>query len=323
MTRLVVALVAIVMAAGPSVAGADSPDELIRQAQELGGHHRFQEAVELLLPLEDTIPDREVQYIVAAELGRSFFHLGRYNEAHERFRRAVSMHPEHVETALYLQATAYLLGDRDQALLIFREILKSGAHDLYLAVTLPGERKFLSDPEVWALVEQYAVPIGLDLETGSVFEVSLGQSRQEVETAFGANSGSSGGRALTAQAGPHLVWGFAFDDDGGLSEVVLQVENLVKYTPYRLGFGGSDWRASPAELGALLGPPTATSTDSDHVLVMSWTRPEFTIAAAFGHPRPPRPPSIADGVAMLRMIRIRRHTAEEQDHELDSDSMNP
>jgi len=323
MSRIAALLIFLAVAAVLPVTGAENPDEVIRQAQQLAGRHRFQEVVELLTPLEGTTENREVEYIVAAELGRALFHLGWYREAHERFRRAVAMHPEHVETALYLQATAYLLGDHEQAWLIFREILDSGARDLYLAVTLPGERRFLSDPEAWALIEQYAVPIELDLETGSVFGVSLGQPKREVEAALAASSGPHGGKALTAQAGPHLVWGFAFDDEDELSEVVLQVENLVKYTPYRLGFGASDWRASPAELGALLGPPTATSTDSNHVLVMSWTRPDFTVSAAFGHPRPPRPPCLADGVAMLRVIRIRRHGPDDDARAVDSDSMSP
>jgi tetratricopeptide (TPR) repeat protein len=313
----------IALTSGASVVGAETPDQVVAQAQRLAANHRYQEAIDRLEPLENSVEHTDLQYIVAAELGRSLFHLGRYQEAHTRFQRAVKLQPQHVETALYLQATAYLLGDRDQAWLILRAVLESGAKDLYLAVTLPGERRFLSDPEAWTLMEEFALPIGLDLETGSVFGVSLGQPRSEVVSALGTASDSKDGKALTAQAGPHLVWGFAFDDSDELSEVVLQVENLVKYTPYRLGFGGSDWRASPAELGAIMGPPSATSSDEENVLVMSWTRPTFTATAAFGHPRPPRPPGIADGVAMLRLIRLRRHEPSEAVTPPNSDSMNP
>jgi tetratricopeptide (TPR) repeat protein len=322
MLRILVSM-AVILATGWLVLAAENPDRIVVQAQELATNHRYQEALDLLAPLENAIEDTNLQYIVSAELGRSYFHLGQYREAHARFQRAVKLQPQHVETALYLQATAYLLGDRDQAFLIFEEILKSGAKDLYLAVSLPGERRFLADPEAWSLIEKYAVPIDLDLETGSVMGLTMGQSRTEVVSVLQTSSGAGDGAALTAQAGPYLVWGFAFDDADELAEVVLQVENLVKYTPYRLGFSESGWRASPAELGAIMGAPTATSTDTENLLVMSWTRSTFTVTAAFGLPRPPGPPGIADGVAMLRLIRISRPDAEQTAQPPNSDSMNP
>jgi hypothetical protein len=317
------AWIVVVLVTGAVAAGDESPDQVVLHAQQLAAEHRYQEAVALLEPLESTAENTNLQYIVSAELGRSLFHLGRYQEAHARFQRAVSIEPRQVETALYLQATAYLLGEKEQAWLILREILKSGAKDLYLAVSLPGERKFLTDPDAWALIEEFAVPIGLDLETGSAFGLALGASRPEVAAALGVGTDSAEGKALTAHAGPHMVWGFAFDGSNRLVEIVLQVENLIKYTPYRLGFGGSDWRASPAELGAILGPPTASSTDAENVLVMSWTRSDFTVSAAFGHPRQPRPPGIAEGVAMLKMIRVRSHGLEQSAGDPISDSMNP
>lgn len=289
---------------GPSAAA--SVDQTITAAQQLAGRHRYTDVIELLAGLDDAPVDPEVRYIIAAELGRAYFHLGRYPEAHEQFRQAVMIHPDRAETALYLQASAYLTGDREQALLILREILRSGARDLYLAVTLPGERRFLSEADVWSLFEANAVPINLDLTEGTVFGLALGDPRSKVAATLGSSPSTAEGSALTAQAGPHVVWGFAFDDRDRLCEVVIHVENLVKYTPYRLGIGASDWRTSPAEITALVGPTSGSFADDEHVLVMSWDRPGFTVSAAYGHPRPPRPPGLAAGVAMLKVIRIKR-----------------
>jgi tetratricopeptide (TPR) repeat protein len=262
--------------------------------------------IELLSELEGEEVDSESRYIVAAELGRAYFHLGRYAEAYTRFREAVTIHPDRAETALYLQACAYLVGDLEQALLIFRAVLESGARDLYLAVTLPGERRFLAEEQVWAILESHRVSMGLDLEHGRLLGLELGDPRSKVAATLGSSPSTAEGPSLTAEAGPHLVWGFSFDDRDRLREVVIHVENLVKYTPYRLGIGASDWRTSPAELTAALGATSTTGSDVDRILVMSWERGGFTISAAFGHPRPPRPPGLSPGAAMLRLIRLTR-----------------
>ena len=295
-----------VLLAWVAPAWSDSTDQTIAQAQRLAARHRYGEVIELLAGMESASNNPEVRYIVAAELGRAYFHLGMYPESHQRFRRAVSIHPDRAETALYLEATAYLLGDREQAFLILREVLKSGARDLYQAVTLPGERRFLGEPEVWELLDEFAVSMDLDLNRGTLLGVSLGDPRSKVAASVGSSPSTSEGPAIAAVAGPHLVWGFSFDEDDRLREVVVHVENLVKYTPYRLGIGASDWRTSPAELTAFMGPTSATSSDDDHVLVMTWSRSGFTVSAAFGHPRPPRPPGLSPGVAMLRLIRLVR-----------------
>jgi tetratricopeptide (TPR) repeat protein len=299
---------ALMMAMLGEPAAAVTFEQAISAARQAAARHRYGEVIELLSGLEDAANDPESRYIVAAELGRAYFHLGRYPEAHVRFREAASIHPDRAETALYLQASAYLVGDVDQALLVFRALLGSGARDLYLAVTLPGERRFLADERVWAILESRRISMGLDLEVGRVLGLKLGDPRSKVAATLGSSPSTAEGASLTAEAGPHLVWGFSFDDRDRLREVVIHVENLVKYTPYRLGFGASDWRTTPAELTAALGPTSATATDIDHVLVMSWERDDLAIWAAFGHPRAPRPPGLTPGVAMLRLIRLTRAT---------------
>jgi tetratricopeptide (TPR) repeat protein len=282
-------------------------EQIVTAARQLAALHRYGEVIDLLSGLEGDVDDPESRYIVAAELGRAYFHLGRYPEAHQRFSRAVTIRPDRAETALYLEASAYLLGDLDQALMILRAILASGARDLYLAVTLPGERQFLAEDSVWATLEARRVSMDLDLDRGSVFGISLGDPRSKVAARVGASPSTADGAALTAEAGPHVVWGFAFDDRDCLHEVVVHVENLVKYTPYRHGIGARDWRTSPAQLIAALGPTSVAADGNDQVVVMSWKREDFTISAAFGHPRPPRPPGLDPGVAMLQLIRLVRN----------------
>lgn len=312
MVRIGVLRPAILLLLWAGSVAAETVDKTITTAQRYAGQHRYTKVIELLSDLEDTSENPEVRYIVAAELGRAYFHLGKYREAHQRFRRAVSIHPDRAETALYLEASAYLMGDLEQALLILREIVKSGARDLYLAVTLPGERRFLAEAEVWEVLEAHRIPMNLDLDKGELLGLSLGDPRSKVAATLSSPSSTAGGPSLTAHAGPNLVWGFSFDDRDRLSEVVIHVENLVKYTPFSLGFGASDWRTNPAEITALLGPTTVTSADADHVLVMSWDRPGFTVSAAFGHPRSPRPPGLVPGVAMLRLIRLERRADSER-----------
>ena len=155
---------ALLLLMGVGSVAAATIDQTIRTAQELAGRHRYAEVIELLTEVEGSSKIPEIRYIVAAELGRAYFHLGRYSEAHQRFRQAVTIHPDRAETALYLEASAYLMGDLDQALLILREILRSDARDLYLAVTLPGERRFLAEPEVWAVLDAHRISMEIDLE---------------------------------------------------------------------------------------------------------------------------------------------------------------
>ena len=130
----------------------------LERSREAAAHHRYLEVIEILTPY-NSMDDPEARYITAAEIGRAYFHLGRYSEAHSAFQEAVRLRPQRAETALYLEATSYLLGDRDQAFAIFRAVLSSGARDLYLALTLPGERRFAAEPEVQSIIEEYVVPV--------------------------------------------------------------------------------------------------------------------------------------------------------------------
>ncbi len=142
---------------------ANDFEAALERAREAGRQHRYDEVIELLTPF-NADGDSEIRYITAAEIGRAYFHLGRYGEAHRAFREAVRLHPERAESAIYLEATSYLMGDSEQAYAILREILKSGADDLYLAVTLPGERRFLADPEVHQIIEEFSVDLTIDVE---------------------------------------------------------------------------------------------------------------------------------------------------------------
>lgn len=293
--------------AGGVVAGGDFESALVR-AREAGASHRYGEVIEILTPY-NSMDDPEVRYITAAEIGRAYFHLGRYHESHRAFREAVRLRPERAETALYLEATSYLVGERDQSYAILRALLSSGARDLYLALTLPGERRFAADPEVQAIIEEHAIPIAVDLGRGSAHGVTLGDRRDVVVEGLGAQSLDPASPTLTAQAGPALIWAFVFDPEQRLREVILHAENLLRYTPYRLQMDDNlGWQTTPAAAIAVLGPPDDTITSPEQGIAITWLRPTHRITLDFGRPEPPLPSGIPDGVAMLRMVRLEKQS---------------
>lgn len=283
----------------------DIGDALAR-SREATKSHRYAEVINLMTPF-NSAEDPEDRYIAAAEIGRAYFHLGQYLPAHRAFETAVRLHPERVETALYLEATSYLLGDKEQALGIFEEVLRSGGRDLYLAVTLPGERQFLSDPEVLDLLEEYAQPLEIDLEHGALLGVELGENRAQVAQTLSSRASDPSKQALTASAGPALIWAFTFDSEQRLSEVLVMAEALFRYTPYRLQLSnGLDWRATPASAAARLGPPASTETGEQGSLTMTWNLPGFVLYLNFGQPLPPRPPWSPEGAAILQSLYMQR-----------------
>jgi tetratricopeptide (TPR) repeat protein len=281
-------------------------ESALDRARQAAFDHRYAEVIELLAPF-NAVSDPEMRYITAAEIGRAHFHLGQYHEAHSAFRQAVRLRPERAETAIYLEATSYLLGEKDQAYAILREILESDARDLYLAVTLPGERRFAADPVVQAIISEYTVPLEVDLERAEILGLSLGDQREEAVAKLGVQSSSTNGRALTASAGPALIWAFVFDDRHELEEVLLQTENLLRYTPYRIRIDEDmNWQTTPAGAIAALGPPVRTSSSADGGLTMTWERSDHALTLDYGTPRPPRPSAIPEGVAMLRNLQLIR-----------------
>ena len=288
---------------------ADDLATSLARAREAAQSHRYSEVIELMTPY-NSADDPEVRYIAAAEIGRAHFHLGRYQAAHRAFQEAVRLHPERVETALYLEATSYLIGDKAQALSILREVLRSGARDLYLAVTLPGERRFFSDPEVQDLLEEFAIPLEVDLANGTLLGVALGETRSRVAETLAANSSDPSARGLTASAGPFLIWAFIFDSEQRLTEILVQAEDLFRYTPYRLDFGdGLDWRATPAFATTVLGAPSSTMAEAARGIAMTWELPNLILTLDFAEPRPPRLPGGPEGAAMLRTVRMQRPAA--------------
>lgn len=279
-------------------------DTALARARERAQRHRYAETIEILQPFASS-EDPEIMYITAAEIGRAYFHLGRYHAANRAFRTAVAIHPELPETAIYLEASSYLIGDTQQAYLIFEELLKGGAHDLFLAVTLPGSRRFLAEPEVKSLLEKYAQPLEVDVRKAKVMGFSLGDSHAEIINKTGATAADPEARTLTAEAGPALLWAFAFDSEQRLEEIVLYAANLLKYTPYRLRFAeGVDWTATPAAAVAAWGPPTSSDTGSEETVSMNWVFEHVRLAITFGTPGPLRPPGVPEGAAMIQRLRL-------------------
>ncbi len=293
----------------------------LEQARQLVAQHRYSEVIELLEPFAQ-LDDPETQYAVSSELGRAHFHLGDYSTADALFRNAVRLRPRRVESALYLEATSYLTGHREQAYRILREVLASGATDLYLAVTLPGERAFLADSEVRRILGDMSRPIDIDIDRGSVLGVEIGNSRADVEQELSIDPGPAPpSSALTASAGPYLTWAFGFGDDGALLEIIVYNEHLLRYTPYRMSLGrGLDWRATPATATRTLGAPTSTSHDGDDVAVMAWNRGGIELTLEFAPPREPTPPGIDGPGPMLQVLRMRAAPESEPEPEPESDS---
>jgi tetratricopeptide (TPR) repeat protein len=299
-------IVAALVAVG---ARSDDFESVLDRARTAARGHRYAEAIEILTPYSSS-DDLEIRYVVAAEIGRAHFHLGRYEAANRAFREAVTIHPERPETAIYLEATSYLTGDTNQAFLIFEELLRSGAADLYLAVTLPGSRRFLAEPEVRELLHEYAIPLPVDEETASALGVGLGLERRVVLDRLGASLEDAASNSLTAEAGPAVIWAFAFDDQQRLSEIVLHAGHLLDFTPYRLRFSaGVNWSATPASAVAAWGPPAASRSGPEDRLTMSWAFADHDLVVEFGPPEAFRPADLPEGAAMVRIVSLRRRAA--------------
>ncbi|HSO23901.1 MAG TPA: hypothetical protein VLT81_13395 [Chondromyces sp.] len=306
---MVAYLVLAALLAGSSAVGdgAESFVAALQRAREAALAHRYTEVIDTLTPFSSAA-DPEVRYTATAEIGRAWYHLGAYPVANRAFREAVAIHPDRAETAIYLLATSHLTGDTEQALMVLGALLASGARDLYLAVTLTGTRRFFQDPEIVDLLERHAVPLEVRIETGSVMAATLRDSRERVLEALGVGGDAGGGRSLTAEAGPALIWAFLFDRDEHLSEIVLHAQNLLLYTPYRLQFGGGiDWRASPAAAIAAWGPPFSSRPSEDGGVEMSWEFGDHLMTVEFARPGAYEPADRPPGAAMIRLVRFRAH----------------
>lgn len=280
-------------------------ESALEEARSAAENHQYSRVIELLTPFNATA-DKEARYITAAEIGRAYFHLGQYQPAHRAFREAVRLYPERVETAIYLQATAYLMGDEEQALAILREVLKSGARDLYLTVTLPGERRFLDDPNVQAILDEYTIPLQVDLGKGALLGAALGDDRDTVISSLQAKSSNPDAAVLTATAGPAVIWAFAFGENNILTDITVHAGNLHSYTPYRLQLGDEiGWDATPAIAIAALGPPGRTEIREDNVIAMSWTLPASELVLEFERSVGIQPDGEPGNAAVLKVVRLR------------------
>ncbi|MCD4748800.1 MAG: hypothetical protein K8R59_05440 [Thermoanaerobaculales bacterium] len=274
-------------------------EDALDRARALAAENRYADAFDLLSPHLRTSLTDETSWEIAAEAGRAAFHLGRYREALSILRNVVAARPIVLEPALYLGASSFILGERDQALLILEALLKSEMRDLYLAVTLPGESVFLADPDVQKLLEQYSKVLPVNIDSGSCLGLLLGQPRAEVSAALGATTGEG---SLAARAGPHLIWIWNFDDHGILEEVVLHADNLRRYTPYRiliqntLGVG-----VTPAAAHDTLGPTDRRIKADDESVILGWTRRRVALDLIFSAGSESQ-----DGQPQLELVRLYR-----------------
>ncbi len=283
------------------VCSAATPEAALGQARSLVAGNHYPEALAILEPfIADDLGD-PISWEIAAETGRAAFHLGQYHKAHELFQRVVQARPVVMEPALYLEATSYLLGDHRQAFVIFEAILQSGAQDLYLAVTLPGEKGFLDEPKVQELLEQYAHPLAIRPASAMIQGVRLGQKRSIIADHLGIDAPPDGTN-LTARAGPFLTWIFSFDQNEQLTEVVLDAEHLRRYTPFILDLSeGISWASTPITCIGSLGGKFRSSTTTDGSLILTWDFSEASLDLVFS-----RPDTDQHGAAILEMVRMYR-----------------
>ncbi len=301
-------LATVALAAAWTSAGDGAPGSLreaVQQADELCRAHRFADALDLLLPFSADGLDAADRHALCAERGRARFHLGRYRSAHSDLMCAVRSDPTRPESALYLMATSYLLGNRQQALRILEELLRSGPTDLYPIVTLPGERSFLSDPEVWRVLERHSTVLDVAPASGEALGVRPGQSRRDAVAALRAAGWTvSDGDVVAVRAGPHLVWMLRFADDR-LVEILLQVESLVRYTPFRVRLGPHlGWTSGPDEAARMLGHPAERRRDPEGGLILVWRFAGFDLTLAFGPASEPVPPALPTDRGVLQVVDI-------------------
>jgi len=267
--------------------GSRDPRRALEEARQAAEAQDFQTALEALRPYLGGDLSKPLDWEITAEAGRAAFSLGQLEEARSLLRLAVAARPTVAETAVYLEAVSYLLGDRKQALMIFEALLQGHVPDLYLAVTLPGETRFLADPDVRALLKRYAIPLEVEADSGNCLGLHLGQSRNEVIAALGLAPVSDS--VLMARAGPELIWVLSFDRLGMLREVVLHADHLRRYTPYRLALGLSEtpaakklgWLSRPQEVIAVLGAPAGKDREADGALRLRWDFPGHSLEMIF------------------------------------------
>jgi tetratricopeptide (TPR) repeat protein len=265
------ALVASVVLMTTSAAQPADLTRAMDAARSAAAQQRYGSVIELLQPHTNPLPaDDDARFLVAAEYGRALFHLARYSDAYHWIVRAAAIRPDNIEVGIYRQAAAFLTGRHDEAFALFEQILRSGAQDLWLPITLCGEDRFLAEPRARQLLREYARTLPIDLQAGGLAGAQLGDSRDAVVAALGA-SGGGDGRYLSARSGPVLLWSLEFDDDNRLIGATVNVTGMVRYSTLRPSLDNRlDWRATPAAAADVLGSATSRHTSEGDSITMTW-----------------------------------------------------
>lgn len=304
LSRLVALALLVAGAASPS---GDLPE--LAEAEALVERHRFREAADLLAAVDPGALSAGERCEVQRALGRARFHLGEYRQSYELLRSAAAQGcPRTRPSDVYLNAVAYLTGRVDEALEGLSATLEAGVTDLYLDVTLPGERAFLGDPAVWQVRDRHAAGLAIPVHggEGEGAVIALGQTRDEAAAAApGACRWE--GSSLVLEAGPHRVLELSFDDAGALAAVAIDAGALLRYTPYRLDLGGGlGWWSAPDELVEKLGAPASFEPLPEGGVRMRWQIDGASLSVELGAPGPVRPAPIPAGRAMVRRVELSR-----------------
>ncbi len=302
---VVIALVAVGLSAAATAAVPEDLGTVLGQAEGLADRHRYREVVELLGAVDRVGLDAESELRLRLTLARAYFHLGRYGDAYGLLGDGVVGLEGSSDAAVYLEASAYLTGRTAVARAVLEQVLAAGQVDLYREVTLPGERGFLGDPEVWEVLTRNArrlvVPIA-----GQRDGLQLGSTREAVSTAVPARLDRlDEGRRLGLDAGPHRVLTLDLGGAERLEGLVIDAGALLRYTPLRLDLGGGlGWWTAPDEAVERLGAPAEFRPLSLGGVRMEWAVEGGRVALEFGPPGAARPSPIDDGRAMLLRVEL-------------------
>ena len=174
------------------------------------------------------------------------------------------------------------------------------------------------------LIPRHVIPFvlfGAHLADGALSEASRALTR-ELEIGLSAGNVWTIVRTLSDLADLELIQGHLGRAAGlchkalqeaeqRLQEIVLQAENLFRYTPYRLHFSEAvGWDVTPAEAIAAWGTPAVLTTAQDQGIVATWEYPGHRVTLDFGRPRSPLPLGVPDGTAWLRTVRLTRQNNE-------------
>ena len=298
-------VVATVVLLTTSAAAPADLHAAIAAARKAASAQRYSDVITILEPYTEPLPAADDdRFNVAAEFGRALFHLAQYDLAYDWILRAAALQPHNIEVGIYRQASAFITGRHEEAFALFEQVLRSGAQDLWLPISLSGTTQFLEQERTQQLLQQYARLLPIDLRRGRIAGAALGMARTDVKAALGALTADDG-RFLLARAGPVMLWSLEFDQSDRLVGAVVNVAGMLRFSSLRPSFEqGLDWRATPGALTSTLGPPIRQDDDQNGQLSLEWQRDTISLLITFAPATQPTPPGVGSHSQLIQSVRL-------------------